>query len=325
MGLHFTDFKLRGVDVSQYNGVINWPLLAEKANYVAIRVGYGNTIDPKFVQNIEAAMKTNADIFIYFYSDYYSNWFNTKSTAYGMSDKTWGIRQADNCLKWIAPYMSRIKAVYLDIENITDLTFPMLTDPKAKIHSMGINQAFLEHLDEKKVPNGIYASLGWLSWFDDWFRTRPLWVAFYPYRTANVDIDDVIYMCAKNGWKVKPLIWQYAMDGDADDNGTGDGISYFGTSSKTLDLNGWIGSDGQYESLFGQPVIVVPEEPINKAGEYIVKASPYCFIRSGMSAATPKLGLYYTGTKVKIMSAMGDWGSIEGQKQYIYLGCLDKI
>ena len=191
---------------------------------------------------------------------------------------------------------------------------------------MQINRAFLERLDAEKIKNAIYASLGWLSWFDEDFRTRMLWVAFYPYRTADVTVNDVLYMCNKNGWKVAPIIWQYAMDGDADDNGTGDGISYFGVGSKTLDLNGWIGTVDQFENLFDAPVIVLPQIPENTAGVYLVKASPYLFIRSGRSALTKKVGLYYFGSFVKIDNIVGDWGAVAGQKDhYVYLGYTEKL
>lgn len=245
MGIKFTDFQLRGFDVSEFNGTIDWNKVT--GNFIAIRVGYGNNIDVKFVQNADGAKKKGIDLIAYWYSDYYSNWYNTKHAAYGMTDKAWGIKQADNCYAAMKNYPFKI--LFLDVENITYAGWPKLSDAIAKEHAQTINRAFIERMEQLGVKCGIYASLGWLSWFYSWFRNKPLWVAFYPYRTAKVSAEDVIYMCSKNGWLVDPLIWQYASDGDADDNGTADGKT-FGMQYDFLDLNGWVSSGAEYSNLF---------------------------------------------------------------------------
>lgn len=332
MGVKYNGFAKRGVDVSEFNENINWSILASKCDYVSIRVGYGNTIDSRFVKNIQEAIKhPDLDIFVYWYSDYYSNWFNKASPAYGLTDHGWGVHQANNCFQAIKPYKDRIKIVFLDIENITYQTFPKLTEPKANSHAQEINKAFLERMDALEVKNGIYASIGWISWFDDWFKDRILWGAFYPYRTANVAVADFKYMIKKNGWRGPALIWQYASDGDQDDNGTADGISFFGTSNKFMDLNGWVGTDTEYSELFGKEGVVVPEKPEeppeHEKGLYLINAQPYLFIREKPIAneTSKKVGLYYPGAKVVISSITGDWGLVAGQQQYIYLGYAEKI
>jgi len=258
MGIKFSSFSIRGIDVSEYNGNVDWSTVGNVSRFGVIRVGFGNNIDPFFVINIEAAQKTKLNLMVYWYSDYYSNWYNKLHSAYGLTDERWGRVQADNCYQAIKIY--GVKMVWLDIENITHKGYPLLTEAKAKSHAMAINKAFLERMDELGVKCGIYASLGWLSWFDNWFRDRMLWVAWYPFRTASVDKDDVIYMCRKNGWEVDPIIWQYASDGDQDDNGTSDGKTYFKTELKECDLNGWVGTVDQYSALFGQPVVVTPDD-----------------------------------------------------------------
>jgi GH25 family lysozyme M1 (1,4-beta-N-acetylmuramidase) len=265
MGIKYTDFSIRGVDASEFNGKIDWSNVASNSKFAVIRVGYGNNIDPFFVKNIESAQKTKLDLMVYWYSDYYSNWYNTLHSAYGLTDEKWGRTQADNCYRAIKPY--GVKMVWLDIENITYKGFPLLTEAKAKYHAMAINKAFLERMNELGVKVGIYASLGWLSWFDNWFRSFPLWVAWYPFRTASVDKDDVIYMCRKNGWEVDPLIWQYASDGDVDDNGTPDGKTYFKTELKECDLNGWISTEAEYKNIFTSSEIIPDDETVTQPVE----------------------------------------------------------
>jgi len=99
-----------------------------------------------------------------------------------------------------------------------------------------------------------------------------------------------------------------------------------GMQYEFLDLNGWVGTPVQYAALFGGQVVVTePDEPENTAGKYQITAQPYLFIREGMSATTNKLGQYYPGAKVNISRVVGDWGLIEGQQQFIYLGYAEKI
>ena len=97
MGIIFNNFKIRGIDVSSFNGLINWDKLAiKKPTFVAIRAGYGRTTDIQFKANWAGAKgKTNR--LVYWYMDYYSNWYNKNSSAYGMSDANWGKSQAEYC------------------------------------------------------------------------------------------------------------------------------------------------------------------------------------------------------------------------------------
>ncbi|HAQ03013.1 TPA: hypothetical protein DCQ22_03930 [Candidatus Nomurabacteria bacterium] len=337
MGIKLNQFKYRIIDVSQYQGKIDWVKLASRCEGVVIRIGYGNTIDPRFIENItQAARIAGLDIYVYFYSDYYSNWYFKGTAAFGMSDAEWGLKQANNCWEWMQPWASRIKAVFLDIEPLMgakpeDLKALNLHNEQPSIHANRINRTFLERLDILKIKNGIYASLGWLSWFWSWFRDRMLWVAWYPFRSADVDADDVIYMCKKNGWIIPPSLWQFAQDGDQDDDGDSDGITWFGTQSSDLDMSGWIGTDAQYIELSGRNSVIVPtpepEEPENAPGHYRITAQPYLFIRANPIAdvTSKKLGQYYPGTEVFVSLVNGDWGMVANQNHFIYLGFAEKI
>jgi GH25 family lysozyme M1 (1,4-beta-N-acetylmuramidase) len=339
MGINYSSFSIRGIDVSQFNGKLDWQVADNLSNFAVIRVGYGNNIDPNFTVNVEAALKTTLDLAFYWYGDYYSNWFNKNHPAYGLTDEQWGRTQADNCYQAIKIY--GVKMVWLDIENITYKGFPLLTEAKAKSHAMAINKSFLERMNELGVKVGIYASLGWLSWFDNWFRSFPLWVAWYPFRTASVDKDDVIYMCRKNGWEVDPIIWQYASDGDVDDNGTPDGKTIFKTELKEMDLNGWVGTVEQYKQMFlanvetpdpietpdDEVIVIPPTEYIT----YKVTAWPYLFIRKEAKSNASKVGLVYQNKQVNISEVVtGDgsqsngWGKLYGQPGYMSMNYLIK-
>ena len=248
MGIKYDSFLVRGIDVSVFNGIIDWSKV--DADFAGIRVGYGNTKDAKFDVNVVGAKNRKMDIFGYWYSDYYSNWFYKDSGVYNLSDVEWGKRQADNCYKWMKAHGLNI--VYLDIENMTSADSPKLTQAAANNHAQEINRAFLERMDELGVQTGIYTSVGWLSWFRPWFRNRPLWVAWY---NESVSKDTVISSCLKNGWLVAPVIWQWSSEID---------ILGIGQS----DVNGWIGSEAQYNVMFGHTVTKPDDETQTPTTDY---------------------------------------------------------
>jgi hypothetical protein len=152
--------------------------------------------------------------------------------------------------------------VFLDIESGHPSYSPSITS-NSRAKTMA--RAFLERMDQLNGKrNGIYCSVGLLSWFDTWFRDRPLWVAWYPYRSVQgLDASDIIYMVEKQGWKVKPIIWQYASDGIVNDDGIKAGKTYFKTQMAEMDLNGWVGTQAQYEYMFDTTVTPpLPDDPI---------------------------------------------------------------
>jgi len=258
MSIKYSSFPIRGIDCSTFNGVIDWTDMP--ANFSGIRVGYGRSLDTRFNVNW-----TNCKInkFGYWYLDYYSNWYNSNSAAYGLSDTAWGKEQAENCYK----FMGCNDVVFLDIESGNPSYSPSITS-NSRAKTMA--RTFLERMDQlNKKQNGIYCSLGLLSWFDTWFRTRPLWVAWYPYRSVQgLDASDIIYMVEKQGWKVKPIIWQYASDGIVNDDGIKAGKTYFKTQLDEMDLNGWVGTNAQYEQMFSTNVVI--PDPIETPDDEVI-------------------------------------------------------
>jgi len=75
-------------------------------------------------------------------------------------------------------------------------------------------------------------------------------VAWY---NKSQTIESVKNAVAARNWLGKTLIWQYASDGDINNDGRGDGIA-LGMTYRTLDLNGWLGTEDEYLELFGKKV-----------------------------------------------------------------------
>ena len=85
----------KGVDISKHNS-INWNKVRKtEIDFVLIRAGFGvNTVDEKFIENIENAIKCGLDIGVYWFS-YASNPIQAK-------------QEAEFCLKTISPYRKYI-------------------------------------------------------------------------------------------------------------------------------------------------------------------------------------------------------------------------
>ena len=271
MGLKYSSFAIRGIDVSQFNGTIDWTKV--NANFSGIRVGYGRIIDTKFQENWQKS-KGKVKRIPYWYMDYYSN-HTSGAAVNGMADADWGKEQAETC--WNALKNDPEGSVFLDIESGNPSYSPAIST--VAVRAQAIAKAFLERMDSlNSKQNGIYCSLGLLNWFSAWFKNRPLWVAWY---NESQTQQSVLSAVSTTGWVGKCLIWQYASDGDMDDNGTGDGAA-MGMQYATLDLNGWLGTSAQYTELFGKEV--------QQVALYRVKILIYNLtVRTGPGVLYPRL------------------------------------
>ncbi len=288
MGIKYSSFAIRGIDVSAYNGNIDWSKVS--ANFAAIRVGYGRSVDNKFVSNWQNA-KSRVRRIPYWYMDYYSN-HNAGSAVNGLSDEEWGRTQAQNC--WALLKDDPEGAVFLDIESGSSSYSPPIATVASRAQS--IAKAFLQEMDVLNArTNGIYCSLGMLTWFSSWFKDRPLWVAWY----NEAQTPATVLAAVKKNWLGKCLIWQYASDGDIDDNGSADGVS-MGMQYSFLDLNAWLGTSEEYNSFFGQSA------PITEL--YRVKILVYnLLVRSGPGQ---------TYTRLRRADFPGEYSIYEEQNGY---------
>jgi GH25 family lysozyme M1 (1,4-beta-N-acetylmuramidase) len=302
MGLKYNSFAIRGVDVSQFNGVIDWTKVS--ANFVGVRSTYGITQDSTFTANWPGAKKFNR--MPYHYLDYYSN-HHAGWAPNGMSDADWGKSQAEAC--WNAYKKdSDCGIVFLDIEEGNPTYAPRFGEPGIQARVMAIAKSFLVTMDSlNKKNNGIYASVGRLSWFDFWFRNRPLWGAWY---NEYVDSKDVIESCRNNGWLVDPIIWQFTSEEE---------IPGVGQS----DANGFIGTAQGYKLTFGNAVVPVEPPVIIPTNTRTIEVKTTLYTMNVRSQ--PKIGTNYlktipVGKKIdcleKIIEVNNIWQRV-GIDQYV--------
>ena len=157
----------KGIDVSYYQGTINWELLKPNIDFAILRCGYGKDVvsqdDKEFIRNANECTKLGIPFGVYLYS--YAT--NTNDA----------VSEANHVLRLVKNYKLEYPVFY-DVEDRTQehLTNQQLTN---------ICTTFCNILEENNYYVGIYANLFWLTtkldsseldkydkWLAEW-RTEP--------------------------------------------------------------------------------------------------------------------------------------------------------
>lgn len=160
--------KKLGIDISKHQGDINLADLKDKVEFVIIRAGYSNSIDPKFERNYNLCKELGIPVGTYWYS-------------YALNE--------DAAKKEANTFLNVLKGkqfeypVYLDMED---------ADGWKKRHgynfdnSKAISEAFCSIVEGAGYYTGIYASK---SWFDTYLKGLDRynkWIAHW----SNVSYED---------------------------------------------------------------------------------------------------------------------------------------
>lgn len=179
----------KGIDVSKHNGYINWSKVkASGISFVIIRGGYGSsTVDPKFKENINGALKENIEVGVY--------WF-----SYAISEQN-AIAEAKKCIELLKPYKDKIKyPVYYDFEydSVNYAKKQGVSINKTKASNFA--KAFLNEIEKAGYTPGLYTNADFSNNY--FFKTiqeqYDLWIAQYTSR------------CTFSG---KYTMWQYSEKG----------------------------------------------------------------------------------------------------------------
>ena len=206
---------MKGIDVSQWNGNINWAKVAKSdVDYAIIRVGYGDNYtyqdDTYFKKNVQGCIDNKIPFGVYIYS-------YALNTTMAKSEANHVLRLIDG-LKLDFP-------VYYDLEDNTQTGLGA-----SKLGS--IAKTFCNAITAKGYKVGIYANLNWWNNYltnsafnnSSWYK----WVAQYNYK------------CDYTG---KYQMWQ------STSSGVIDGVS---SACGTFDFNFWFGKT--VTSSYGQTV-----------------------------------------------------------------------
>ena len=264
MGFIFKTFKIIGIDLSKYNDNPDTPRVVDPQkvvdtgiDFTAMRSTVGKWLDPKFKQ-FWAALRGFVLRIQYHYMDYYSH------GGLGLTAEQWGEVQAQAVYDSTKDDNDGCPA-FLDIEKASFAA--KIEDVLPLVQS--IAKAFLVKLDALNgKKNGLYLSLSYIKYFL-FAKDRPLWLALYnEYYTPA----QAIALARSRGWTGPIYMWQYASDGDIDDDGVADGLK-IGVESRTVDLNIWVESQDAFDN-FGKKADIgqVPAEP-PVVGQFMAKCT----------------------------------------------------
>lgn len=177
--------KMKGIDVSQWNGKIDWAKVKKTdVDYAIIRVGYGNDYksqdDTQFLNNVKGCIANKIPFGVYIYS-------------YATSD-TMAKSEAEHTLRLIKGYTLNFP-VYYDLED----------DSQTKLGSKKLGsmaKVFCDTITKAGYQVGIYANLNWWTNYltDPVFNTASWykWVAQYN-SVCNYKQKYTMWQCCSDG------------------------------------------------------------------------------------------------------------------------------
>ena len=196
----------QGIDVSKYQGIIDWKTVKESGiEFAILRAGYGmSSVDTYFTRNIEECIKVGMPVGVY--------WF-----IYGTNEED-AIKNADKCHKTISQYKDKITMkVWCDFEYDTERYANEKGVVFNKKTRTDVVIAFCERMKGYGYDIGVYANPDYMnSKFND-LSQYPLWIAWYGGTESNVRK------------KFNPMMWQQSSKGSVN------GIN------GNVDMNLWYG------------------------------------------------------------------------------------
>lgn len=155
---------LKGIDVSEHQGVIDWEVVKGQIDYAILRVGYGDNIesqdDKQFIRNANECSRLGIPFGVYIYS-YATSYEQAKS-------------EAEHVLRLVKGYELNYPIYYdLEDEGTTGRCSNGLIAEMAK--------AFCDEIEAQGYWAGIYANKYWFEnkLTDSIFNRYTKWVAQY--------------------------------------------------------------------------------------------------------------------------------------------------
>ena len=182
---HKTDDTLIGIDVSKWQGAIDFSKVKEAgAEFVIIRVGHQNgvggeyVLDPYFKRNISDAIENDLDVGIYFYS-----YADSKKEAR---------KQAEWVIKQIKDYDISLPIAF-DFESFTSFNIMNLS-----LYQLNeVAESYFSTLEDAGYDTMLYGSKNYLNAI--WkYNTNKVWLAHYTDKT-DYDKDYMMWQLCQDG------------------------------------------------------------------------------------------------------------------------------
>lgn len=185
---------LKGIDVSEHQGRINWEQVKDHVDFVMLRAGYGrNNIDKQFIRNIEECNRLGIPVGIY--------WFSY----------AWNEEMAKNEARYV---LEAIKSYRVDYPISFDLEYDTLNYAKKNGVTIGkrlatdMINAFCSTIEQAGYKAMNYANPDFIN--NKFYNNEvnyPLWLAWY-----GVSED--------RAKAYNPSMWQYSESGSIPGIGT---------------------------------------------------------------------------------------------------------
>ncbi len=203
---------MKGIDVSEHNGVIDWEKVKKSGiQFAMIRGGFGLTLDNQFIRNATECTRVGVPFGIY--------WF-----SYAMNPER-AAQEAEFCLAAVKSSRVDLPVAYdYEYDSVNYAAKKGLTVTKALVSKMA--KAFLDAVRKSGRQAVNYTNADFLNRYFDASVNYPLWLAQWPSGVPALD---------------KPprdcLIWQYSANGTVPGiNGDVDLDVYYGNLEKTQPL-----------------------------------------------------------------------------------------
>lgn len=189
-----SDVILKGIDVSEHNGVIDWQRVKNDGNvdFVMIRAGYGqNVVDTRFHYNAKSCNDLGIPIGVY--------WFSYATNAIAAE------REAMSCLNTIANYKIDYPVAFDFEDDSVRVCKNAGVVIKDKTFATQLALNFLGVIEKAGYVACNYMNPAYLNQYFDINKLSkyPIWLAQWPYGVPNLTKRPV----------QNPVIWQYSSRG----------------------------------------------------------------------------------------------------------------
>ena len=253
----------KGIDVSVWNGNIDWSKAKDKIDFAILRVGYGSNLrnqdDGTFKRNADACVKYGIPFGVYIYS-YATNTAMAKS-------------EAEHTLRLIKGYKLSYP-VYLDLEDAGT------TGKCSKSTILKMSKAFASVIEDAGYTVGFYANTYWWTnkLTDSWYNGYSRWVAQYNSK------------CTYSG---KYDIWQYTSTGK---------VSGVTGNNGNVDMNICYKDFGKKTEPSSKPSPKPASSTIKAGKKLSLKSVPLYASATSSTKATSVTGTYYLWNTEKVNS-----------------------
>lgn len=202
---------VEGIDVSRYNGEIDWEQVADAVDFAIIRVGYRGYgsgdigEDGSYAENLENANKAKLPVGVYFYSQ-----------AITVEEAE---EEAQFVIDLIKPYKIKLP-VFIDFE------FPLDSDKK---RTGRLSEADLSGREAAEILNAFCRKIKSAGYYAGVYASSS--ILNFEVKTSDLDSDIYIWVADYNErvtYLGKYDLWQYTKSGHCD-----------GVNSKYTDRDRW--------------------------------------------------------------------------------------